>query len=122
MNKKVLAEIKEKLENEETLLKDQISKVIKPKGKPGGESVDAKFPQYGTKEDDNAAEVAAFQDNLSLESDLERNLHDVQNAIGKIKSAKYGICENCGNKISDRRLEAYPTARKCLKCTATNKK
>jgi len=122
MDKSAITEIKKKLTSEEVALKLQITKVIKPNATPGAGSVDADFPQYGTKEDDNANEVAVFQDNLSLENKLEGNLKDVQDALLKIKNNTFGKCETCGDIITDNRLNAFPTARECLNCKKGDQK
>ena len=75
-----------------------------------------KFPNYGSKDEENAVEVADFQDNLSLESDLEKNLAKVDKALERIKQGAYGKCERCGKKIDPERLQAFPAATTCLNC------
>ncbi|OGC55661.1 hypothetical protein A2797_01175 [candidate division WWE3 bacterium RIFCSPHIGHO2_01_FULL_48_15] len=47
---------------------------------------------------------------------LGKLLIDTRHALSKIKSGKYGICENCGQWIDRARLEAFPQARYCLDC------
>ena len=41
---------------------------------------------------------------------------DVDQALLRIKEGSYGICGRCGNPISERRLEALPTARYDAAC------
>ncbi len=43
-------------------------------------------------------------------------LEQVNDALHKIENGTYGICEQCGKKISIKRLEAKPWARYCVKC------
>lgn len=119
MTKKFLKEIAKKLKEEEESLKQQIGKVIQPSGQPGRARPEAAFPSYGEKEDENAAEVATFEENLAIEGDLEHSLAEVQAALKKIDAGTYGRCENCGNPIPRERLLAFPTARHDLKCKAT---
>lgn len=38
-------------------------------------------------------------------------------ALSKIEDGSYGVCEECGCKISTGRLEALPYATRCIKCT-----
>ena len=45
---------------------------------------DAKFPDFGDKEDENAAEVAAFEKNLSMEKALEVSLFNVNKSLKNI--------------------------------------
>lgn len=37
-------------------------------------------------------------------------------ALRRIEKGTYGICEDCGDKIPPRRLEAFLAARLCIKC------
>lgn len=80
------------------------------------EEYDAVFPDYGEKEDENAAEVAAFDSNLSMEKNLEVSLFNVKKALKKIEDGTYGTCEKCGNAIDPKRLEAFPSATACMDC------
>lgn len=77
---------------------------------------DAKFPDFGEKEDENAAEVAAFEKNLSMEKTLEVSLFNVNKALKKIEEGNYGTCEKCGSPIDPKRLEAFPSASTCMEC------
>ena len=40
----------------------------------------------------------------------------IKNSLEDIKEGNYGICNNCGEDISIKRLEARPVARHCIKC------
>src|SRR3989344_1826538 len=82
----------------------------------GDNEYDAKFPDFGEKEDENAAEVAAYEGNLSMEKNLEVSLFNVNKALKKIEEGKYGICEKCGNMIEPERLRAFPSATACMDC------
>ncbi len=77
---------------------------------------DATFPDYGDKEDENAAEVAAFEENLSMEKNLEVSLFNVNKALKKIEDGSYGICEKCGKMIDPARLQAFPSATADMDC------
>ena len=71
------------------------------------------FPQYGDDEDENAAEVAAFEGNLHLEETLETSLEMIDRALQKINDGSYGVCEKCGSVIDEGRLKVMPTATRC---------
>jgi len=43
-------------------------------------------------------------------------LQMVEHALTNITEGIYGECENCGNEINERRLEAVPWARHCIGC------
>lgn len=41
---------------------------------------------------------------------------EIEAALGRIQEGEYGICESCGEDIPERRLQALPWARFCVKC------
>jgi DnaK suppressor protein len=65
----------------------------------------------------DAASNAYNADILMSISDNDQNLlRDIDNALDKITNATYGICEECDEKISEKRLEVNPVARYCITC------
>ncbi len=48
--------------------------------------------------------------------DLDRKLHDIELAFGKIEKDRYGYCEKCGEQIPVARLDLIPEARFCIDC------
>lgn len=49
---------------------------------------------------------------------LVETLEQVDGAIAKLENGTYGICESCGNRIEEARLEAKPAARMCIACAS----
>ena len=50
---------------------------------------------------------------------FDRHIHalrDIVAAFQRIKDGQYGICTDCGNEIGFARLQAYPTAKRCIIC------
>lgn len=43
-------------------------------------------------------------------------LDDIRQALMRLHTETYGICQDCGTPIGYSRLEAYPTAKRCLSC------
>lgn len=70
-------------------------------------------------EDDNAAEIAEYVDELTIEARTEAELRDVKKALASIDSGKYGVCKYCGNPIDEKRLEARPASSSCISCKKT---
>jgi DnaK suppressor protein len=66
------------------------------------------------------ADRATQEEEFSLElrtRDRERKLiKKIDSTIEKIAQNDYGYCESCGIEIGIRRLEARPTADKCIDC------
>jgi len=82
----------------------------------------SKFPEFdGTETGGSHLEVAQdeveeYLNRLPVEHILELKLKDINDALKKIKTGKYGICERCGRRISQNRLKIFPEAKFCLKC------
>ena len=111
--KSVLRSEKERLE------KDLLKFAKKNPMAPGG--FDSSFPDYGDKDDENAAEVADYVVNLSLEDNLEKALRDVNQALERLAKGKYGICKYCSKPIEDKRLLIRPSSSACMVCKKTIK-
>jgi RNA polymerase-binding transcription factor DksA len=57
-----------------------------------------------------------YGERSAITETLDQRLDDINNALQKIVSGNYGICEVCGNPIEEDRLEANPAARTCKAC------
>lgn len=120
MNKKLLQKFKQLLEKEKNIIEKELGKFAKKDKKLKGDW-DTRFPHFG-KETGGAAleksanEVEEYSTLLPIEYSLEIKLQDINSALKKIKKEKYGICENCGKKISQKRLKVCPEAKTCKKC------
>jgi len=55
----------------------------------------------------------------SLEQALRAELAGpaLDDALGRLRSADYGVCESCGGDIPFRRLISEPLARRCADCS-----
>ena len=53
---------------------------------------------------------------LHLNRILYGQLREVKSALAKIESGSYGLCEDCGEPISEKRLQAAPWASYCIAC------
>jgi DnaK suppressor protein len=69
---------------------------------------------------------AMSESNISIElrkRDRERKLlQKIQKAIQKVEDGTYGICEECGDDISEERLKVRPEASLCIKCKEEQEK
>ncbi|GAA1900732.1 TraR/DksA family transcriptional regulator [Lapillicoccus jejuensis] len=50
----------------------------------------------------------------ALGSSARRRLAEVDAALQRVADGTYGVCEVCGRPIPDERLEARPTATRCV--------
>lgn len=117
MNKKLLEELKEKLEKEKNSLQKELESFATEDNEPKGDW-DTRYPnrENGSMEEE-ADEMQEYDNLLSLEHSLELKLQDVNLALEKIRNGgNYGVCEKCAKKIDENRLQACPEARLCMKC------
>ena len=117
-SKDTIKKIEEALLAEKDKLEKELSKFSKKKtGQP--DDFDTTFPDYGDKEDENAAEVADYVVNLSLEENLEKSLRDTTQALERLGKGEYGTCKYCHKPIEEKRLIARPTSSSCMSCKKT---
>lgn len=112
LDTQTLAELKEQLLAEKARLEQGLSRFADPAGAAG--NYETRIEDMGTDPDENASEVEAYVDNLSVEAPLETQLKDVTDALEKVEKGTYGVCEVTGKEISLDRLKAYPGARTAL--------
>ncbi|MFL6210475.1 MAG: TraR/DksA family transcriptional regulator [Pyrinomonadaceae bacterium] len=53
---------------------------------------------------------------ISMSANDRRLLDLIDEALRRIEAGEYGECVNCGEQVQEKRLEAVPWARYCLKC------
>jgi RNA polymerase-binding protein DksA len=51
-----------------------------------------------------------------LDEQSRREWDEIQAALARMEAGTYGRCETCGHAIPPARLEALPTARRCVPC------
>lgn len=90
-----------------------------PRPNEDGQTFEVQYTNFGESEDENAAEIAQYGDNLSLEQELESALKDVESALKAVDNGTYGICKYCKQQISEDRLRARPTSTSCIACKKT---
>ena len=59
-----------------------------------------------------------YEQELSIEflGKVQDELQLIEEALARIDTRSYGVCEDCGGTIPAVRLEALPTARFCIGC------
>lgn len=73
-------------------------------------------------------EVDEIQGNLLLylnekiNSRYGKSIRDIDAALLKIKNNEYGVCEDCDEEISEKRLEFNPYFTTCIKCAEIREK
>lgn len=115
LDKTLINELEGELKQEKTKIEEQLAEISSNSSRNPGEH-NASFPNFGDAEDENAAEVTTFSNNLTLERTLETTLRDVIKALENIKAGKYGVCKYCQKDIDEKRLRARPASSSCIDC------
>ena len=93
------------LEDKLSTLKERLGKVKKDRQK----TYQKDFAEQAIeRQNDEVLDEIAHETTLSIQQ-LER-------ALQRIEDGSYGICEQCGDQISDARLAAIPEANLCINC------
>ncbi|MDD4358775.1 MAG: TraR/DksA C4-type zinc finger protein [Candidatus Pacebacteria bacterium] len=117
-DKEFLEKQKERLKKE----KEDVTKLLSnfaERDKEDAQNWETKYPDMNHSDidpEDQVDEVEEFVDLLPAEYALEVRLKNVNEALKKIEEGVYGVCENCNRPITVERLEANPSAKKCLDC------
>jgi DnaK suppressor protein len=100
LRKKLLKQRQELLSEAEQTLNDKIS------------TEKESFP------DPTDQAVAELDNNflLKLRGREQKLLKKIDEAIARIDSGTYGVCESCGGEINIKRLEARPVTTLCIEC------
>ena len=67
-------------------------------------------------EEERADEVEEYENEASVDRQLETRLSDIAVALQKIEAGAYGTCEHCKKEIDEARLTANPAARTHVEC------
>ena len=100
-------------------LKLEESKVIKALE---GDAEDVEELKSEWQERDSASENNLRTVEWNQYSSLQDALTEIVDAKQRLEEGIYGICEDCDESISPKRLVAVPTARKCLECQVRNER
>lgn len=110
----------EKLQAFRKLLTQKINELLDEAGKTVSEMTNGKenFP------DPNDRASLESDRNFELRiRDRERKLiMKMQEALKRIDDGTYGICEDCGGPISEKRLMARPVTTECIECKTRQEK
>lgn len=106
---------KESLEHFKELLNGKLEDLLSEAGRAVtgmSESKDENFPDPG----DRASHETGRNFLLRVKDRERKLISKVQEAIKRIDDGTYGICELCGEEISEKRLEARPVTTCCIEC------
>jgi DnaK suppressor protein len=71
---------------------------------------------------DMAANAYTKELMMSMSTNDRQLLESIDGALSRIEKGAYGKCIHCGEPILDKRLDAVPWARHCLRCQDLNER
>ena len=98
---------KARLEAELAELEDRLSRLDRDLSEPPDPDSSERAVQM---EDDDALEGQAAL--------VAQEIASVRRALERIEDGSYGTCANCGDEISEKRLEVRPEAALCIDCAS----
>ena len=98
---------KARLEAELAELEDRLSRLDRDLSEPPDPDSSERAVQM---EDDDALEGQAAL--------VAQEIASVRRALERIEDGSYGTCANCGDEISDKRLDVRPEAELCIDCAS----
>jgi len=67
-------------------------------------------------------DLATAETYYAVSENLEKKLHEIENAMRRLASGAYGLCRECEEQIPMKRLIAMPSAEFCIQCQAENER
>jgi RNA polymerase-binding transcription factor DksA len=83
----------------------------------GGDHLHMLANQHDATDDDAIADYLSEMDLATLAAEL-NTLREIQAARKRIADGTWGTCTQCGGDIAPKRLDAFPTAARCITCQA----
>lgn len=110
----------EKLELFRVMLNQKISELLEDAGKTVSEMTVSKenFPDPN----DRASLEADRNFELRIRDRERKLIAKMQEAIRRIDDGAFGICDDCGGSISEKRLLARPVTTQCIDCKTKQEK
>lgn len=118
MTKQELKRFEKLLLDERNRLTGSIRTIEEASRMEAGRDKDGDLSSYAETGTDNFELETA----LNIASGESEWLRNIDEALQRIETGLYGICERCEQPIVKKRLEVFPSARYCIKCQAEYEK
>ena len=99
-------------EDYQTLLREVRSELENPGNQ---HRIDLLNREPGDSGDESMASAMA-DFNITIADRQVHGVQDIEAALQRVKDGEYGTCIDCGDDILFTRLQAYPTAKRCIVC------
>jgi len=118
LTRQQIAGLSRKLDERRRQLREEIQATLERSGEQSYMELAGRVRDEG---DDSVARLFADMNATMVDRDVQE-IRDIEVAHQRIADGSYGTCETCGNEIAFERLEAYPTARRCIVCQHQHEK
>ncbi len=112
LTSEILKEISQQLQSRREDLLTHISAQLSPEGRERLRGVHDSTHDQG---DESVAALLADLGIATIRAEA-AELSDIEGALNRINNHTFGVCVDCGKEIAPARLQAYPTAKRCLAC------
>ena len=118
ISEKELSELREKLLAYRKQLQQEIHDELFKEGSSSATSLAGKVHD---KQEESLSEMLT-EINLAMLSQHQHELKNLERALSRMDDGEYGTCIDCDATIAIARLQAYPTAVRCISCQAIHEK
>ena len=115
MNKRKMTTLRNRLEGRKAEIESDVSYMADEIRSIGVEQ-DDENGALGNHIAEDGASVAEAERIVTVTEDLQDILAQVDAALERMNEGTYGVCQRCGQKIGEERLEAFPYVAYCITC------
>ena len=115
MNKRKMTTLRNRLEGRKAEIESDVSYMADEIRSIGVEQ-DDENGALGNHIAEDGASVAEAERIVTVTEDLQDILAQVDAALERMNEGTYGVCQRCGQKIGEERLEAFPYVAYCISC------
>src|SRR5581483_5222039 len=107
-----LNELRTKLQSRRTQLIEEIRSELERSGSEHYVDLAGQVADAG---EASVADLLVDVDTAMTDRDI-RELREIEAALARMEDGSYGQCAKCSGNIGFARLQAYPTATRCIRC------
>jgi DnaK suppressor protein len=111
-------QLKQSLEKRRQLLLEEIRDELVRSGEQHYVDLAGRVPDLG---DESVADMLVDLDAAIVDRQIVE-MRDIEAALKRLAAGNYGACVDCGTDIPFERLQAYPTAARCVSCQSVREK
>ena len=116
MDKEKKELVLKKLDREKNRILNIINKMENKEGFGAMDEYYTELSFYDNHPADLGTEMFMMEQDKGLIDKLNNTLYEIERSIEELKAGTYGLCNLCGRKIDEERLELIPYLKLCINC------